>query len=367
MSNDKEKIDEALSTYYKLKNKYENEYYDKIGPIASSLATKKVKKRWFKELPKPKCMNCMRNVGMIFSIKTDAKNVSHLYNAQCGDIEDPCPLDIRIEMPNIERYSTILSSYNLNNLKKDIIKAKNDLLFGYIKQDDAFKIFDELTSKLKEETVTYDFFLDQYITLFDNIETKQSLQKKQVDLGLAIQEFKDMISESKKRNDTQIVNSAVEFYINTIIPLLNEIEHLKYPYNRVELTNGEYQLVQKKNTIEQTFIDYSEAKIIAFVIGTKSKQRKSNKSNKSKTVKVAKADTETETETENKKVKTVKTVKTVKNKTKKNKPILEVISENLGFGKPEQEEEEPEEEEQEPEPEEEEQEPKEEEEEEQEE
>ena len=42
MSNDKEKIDEAIIEYYKLKNKYETDFYDDyVKEIATSNESKK--------------------------------------------------------------------------------------------------------------------------------------------------------------------------------------------------------------------------------------------------------------------------------------------------------------------------------------
>ena len=314
MSNDKTKIDEAVVNYYKLKNNYEMNFYDNyVKDIVTSNESKKGKKRSFQKLPKPKCINCMRNVGTLFSITVNKNLTNRLYKAQCGDISDPCPLDIQIEMPNIEEYSSILSNYNVDNLKKEIIKAKNDLLFGYIKEDNAFKIFDDLSNKLKEETVAYDYFLEQYIELFDSVEQRKNLQTKQVQLGIVIQEYKNMMLESKKQNDTQLVNNAVEFYINTIIPLLNEIQSMKYPFNKVEMFDGKYHLMQKKNTIEQTFVEYDNGKLISFVTGTK------NTKSRSKTVKVLEPSTKNNTKT----------------KTKKNKPLLQLVSQALGLSQAE--------------------------------
>ena len=320
MSSNKEEIDEAIINYYKLKSNYEvNFYEDYVKEIVTSKSSQKEKKRSFQKLPKPQCINCMRNVGTLFSITVDDKSVSRLYKAQCGDISKPCPLNIQIEMPNIEKYSDILSQYNLNTLKKEIIQAKNDLLFGYTKQDQAFKIFDDLSTKLKEETVTYDYFLEQYISLFDSIDAKRNLQTKQTQLGLVIQEYKDMMTEAKKQNDTQIVNNAVEFYINTIVPLLQEIQNIKYPFNKVEIINNEYRLIQKKNTVEQTYIEYEDPKLISFVTGVQNTKSKSTIANA------------TANASEN--------AMSTKSKKKKPKPILELISQTLGLSQNKEEEE----------------------------
>jgi len=321
MTEETDKISDAINNYYKLKYDYENDFYEGyVKKIVMSKNSTKEKKRMFQKLPKPECVNCMRNVGSIFSIKLDVKGISHVYNAQCGDTMDPCPLNIQIETPTIELFSTLFSSYNLNKIKKKIILAKNDLLFGYIKQEQAFNKFDKLASILKEESSTYNYYLENAISLFDNIEVKNNLQKKQVQLGINIQEFKDMMRESKIQNNVQLINNAVEFYIQTIVPLVNEIETIKYPVNKIEIINGEYHLVQKKNKIEDTYFEYNEPKLISFVTGTKNvKKTKANA--KSKTVKVTNIESVIGTEP--------KTKNKPKSKTKKNPVIFEVIPESL--------------------------------------
>ena len=303
MTEEKNKINEAVNNFYNLKNTYESDFYDVyVKQIVTAEISKKEKKRRFQRLPKPKCINCMRNVGTIFSIKQNAKEISRTYTAQCGDISQPCPLNIQIEMPNVELYSEMLSIYNLNKLKKNIILAKNDLLFGYIKEDIAFKLFDELSSMLKEETLAYEYLLEEFISLFDNKEKKMELQKKQTELGISIQNFKDMMSEAKIQNNTQLINNAVDYFIKSMVPLLSEIESLKYPINRVEQVNGEYHLIQKKNTIEDTYFEYEDAKLISFVTGTKNKQTKPKESKpKSKTVKESTATVNTKTKTKKRK------------------------------------------------------------------
>lgn len=300
MTEEKDKVNEAIANYYKLKHSYENEYYEHyLKEIVNMDVSKNEKKRLFQKLPKPKCVNCARNVGTIFSVKETVQEEQHFYRAQCGDVSNPCPLNIQIEVPNIELTAVVLSNYKIDKIKKDIILAKNDLLFGYIKEEEAFRLFDELSTELKNETLSYETFLEYILHFTDDRERKIELQKKQVELGTTIQEFKDMMKDAKIQNNTQIVNNAVNFYVQTIVPLLNEIQSIKYPINRVENIEGVYHLIQKKNTIEGTYISYDTGKVISFVTGTKSTQ-------KSKTVKVKNSS---------------------KNKTKKNMIEFEVIPE----------------------------------------
>jgi hypothetical protein len=306
---DNKNIKEAIEEYYQSKNTYENNYHENyIKPILKQKQlSNKEKKSLFQKLPKPKCINCKRNVSTIFSIKVDNSYTNHVYSAFCGDTVSPCPLNIKIQMPNVKLIGDILldneSSYGSINMSKiKIIKAKNDLLFGYLKENEAFNKFEDLTKELEEETKLYEYFVEKFISEYDNVVEKDKLIKEKIELGLNIQQFKSMIKDYNKSNNPQIVYNAVELYINDIEPKLKKIQDLSFSVNKVEYNENEenYFLIQKKYTIEQLEIKYDIAKIDSFIIGT----------------------TNTTNTTNNK---TLKQTKTKTTKTKKNKPNIVLI------------------------------------------
>lgn len=302
------KIKEAINQFYKLKNDYDEQFYEKyVQKIVVSKQSKREKKAAFAALPKPKCINCKRNVSTIFSIKQDEneKNL-HIYSAQCGDIMNPCPLKIKILMTNTTSFEKLLDDHTsssgiVNSLKIQIIKAKNDLLFGYLQEKEAFQIFENLTSELKEQISTYDFFLEKYIEVYDSQEKRTNLQSQKVDFEMKIQELKNTLAEFNETKNMQLIHSAVDFYINQILPQAKEIRNLTYAYNNVELIDNHYVLLQQKNTLDQLEITRDDSKIESFIVGMK------------------------------KPVKAVKTIKnkelTTKNKTKKIKPVLVLTEE----------------------------------------
>ena len=110
-------INDALNEYYKLKAKYQENYHDKyIKPILRSNDKSKREKRLeYQKLPKAECINCKRNVGSIFSIKKDQTELSRTFSASCGDLTDPCPLNINFD-------------YTFRNeLNKEMLEADNDI------------------------------------------------------------------------------------------------------------------------------------------------------------------------------------------------------------------------------------------------
>jgi hypothetical protein len=324
------KINEAIYNFYKLKKDYETNYYEKyVKPIVESNKSIREKKSQFQKLPKAKCINCRRNVGTIFSIKANEKLTYHKYSATCGDISDPCPLNIQIQMPNVETFDHILqenvsSTGTVENVKKSIIKAKNDLLFGYIQEKNAFELFENLTNQLKKESELFDFYLEKYIMAYDSPERIELLNKKKVELEMNIQELQNMMDEFNKSGNEQYVHNAVESYVNNMIPQLKEIQELTYAYNKVEYIDDTYILVQKKNTLEQLDVTYADAKIESYVIGNVSKTK-----NKNLTLKNTNITNITNI-----------TNKIGNNKTRKQKPVPEFIIEESDLDEDEDEEEE---------------------------
>lgn len=274
MTDNNREINEAINNYYKLKNDYEADFYEKyVKPIVNSKKSTKEKKSIYQKLPKPKCINCKRNVSTLFSIKTADDLKNRTYSAKCGDVAAPCALNINILMPLVQPFDKILSENasstgTINVIKKDIIKIKNDILFGYTNEQSAFDSVEKLTDQLKQELNTYDFYLETYISTIDNPVENNILKTKKVELGLYIQQFKDMINEFNQSNNQSVINSAVEFYINTMMPALKEIQDKTYAYNTIEYVDKQYILLQIKNTLEQLNIEYDTPKIVSYVVGT---------------------------------------------------------------------------------------------------
>lgn len=273
------KINDAINNYYKLKNQYDENFYDKyVKKIVVSNKSKREKKAAFATLPKPKCINCKRNVGSIFSIKNDSENEYHIYTALCGDVLKPCPLNIKILMSNTTLFENVLEPINspsgeINKLKIQIINAKNNLLFGYIPEKQSFSVFETLTTELKNKITTNEFFLNDFVESFDSLEQRQTLQKNKIEFATKVQDFKNRITEFDETKNPQIIHSAVEFYTNDISPQANKIRNLTYAYNNVEYIDNTYVLIQKKNTIEQLEIDRSDPVVESYVVGMKNAQK----------------------------------------------------------------------------------------------
>lgn len=272
---------EAINEFYRLKDKYESGYYEKyVKPIIKSNKSKREKRVEYSKLPKHECINCKRNVGTNWSTYTIIKENMKHFKAKCGDNKDPCPLDIDINYsirdPMDKEIRSGLS--NIEKIKLDIIKEKNNALFF---GKDVVEIFNKLTEELKAETENTGLVIETNILRNDNPE-KDVLLKQAIDeFGKGfILPFKEMIKDFDETNNELKLNQAITFYINEMIPKLQEIQSLKYDVSMVEYdeSNTIYKLIQLPNSLESNEFFYSDSdKVVKFIRGVRKEKKKTRK------------------------------------------------------------------------------------------
>lgn len=273
--------DEAINEFYRLKDKYESTYYEKyVKPIIRSNKSKREKRVEYSKLPKHECINCKRNVGTLWDINIDTKNNIRYFKAKCGDKNDPCPLDIQIDYSVREsKYKEIIIGLaDIEKIKLNIIKEKNNALFF---NKDVADIFNKLTEDLKFETEHTGYMIESNILTNDNPEKAVILKQTIDEFGKGfILPFKQMIKEYNETNNELIVNQAVTFYINEMIPKLKEILSLKYDVSMVEFDESQniYKLIQLPNTLESNeYYIKSDDKVVKFIRGVRKEKNKTRK------------------------------------------------------------------------------------------
>jgi hypothetical protein len=157
--------------------------------------------------------------------------------------------------------------------------------------------------------------IEKNILVNDNPE-KNELLKKSINIfgNEYLLQFKQMVKQYDESGDNQVINEAVKFYVNEMIPRLKEIQELKYEVNYVDYDQEElkYTLYQRKNSLLnlETFFG-DEPKVESFVKGLKASTTTpsiapsiapSNKASKSSTLKVGKISSKSKTKTKKKKL-----------------------------------------------------------------
>ena len=268
---DNESTQYNINEYYKLKTKYETDNNkNKKKLINSQTLSWNEKRAIFKKI-QPKCINCKRAGGTIFSNKYNNQENYRELKAICGVIVDPCKLNITINLGNYERLPDLLkeTEQEIRNLKKQVIEDKNNILFGYISTEAALEKFTELKQNISDYSSYFELYLDDYNKIMDNKETKETLNKDVENMYVFIREIKESIHQFNSNNDTQFVRDAVQIYDTNLTPILKKIMKLKYKQNSVWYNEDDntYHLIQNKYKISDLEIDITTEKVISFVVG----------------------------------------------------------------------------------------------------
>ena len=283
-------VDDVLLEYYNLKNKYEKDYYDKyVKPIVLGNYSKLTKRQKFQELKKPLCINCKQPVGTIFKRKYyeeyNNKTEVIVFTANCGNILNPCDLDIEIHKSLRESYDKLIKKNNeeLNKYQLEIIKLKNKILF-LGKNDVNEKEYIDEFKKYKEGILYYSNIIGEYteenITINDNPEESEKLRNLIISLNqIEIMQFKDYIKKYMDNNDDNMLTNAINMYINEIIPKIKEIRDLKYKTMYINYDEDKNKiLVQSKYSFEgMNFYDKDVDEVVKFIKGSKIEETKKSK------------------------------------------------------------------------------------------
>ena len=244
---------------------------------------------------KPKCINCKRPGGTIFSTNFyPEKYEENKYEGEfrqlkaiCGIITDPCNLNITLNVGSIVSIPSILKTLEkeIVELKNTIIDDKNKLLFGYITTEQALEKFNDIKDLVDHNTSTLQLYIDEYYKIVDNKDISDLLREDIEKSYLLIIEIKECMKNFNLENNNQYVNDAVNIYTYQLKPLLEKIMRLKYKENMVWYNDNDntYNLIQKKYT--HTNLEYnqgSKLEVLTYDVGLRTIKPSQKSSNKKK-------------------------------------------------------------------------------------
>jgi hypothetical protein len=266
---DNDKINDAINEYYKLKMKYEADLSkNKKKIINNTHLSLKEKRREFAQL-KPKCINCKRPGGTIFSTTFDKTTDSRELKAICGIRAQPCNLNITILVGNFELFPVTLDdlSSQIKDEKTKIINNKNRNIFGYITAEQTVPLFEQLKEQVSETTSLYMSYLEEYLDIVDNKQKNNDLKRDQEFFYSFLAEIHNAISLFHSSDNTQYMRDAVDIYVNKLLPLLEKIMKLKYNENKVWYNENDntYHLIQNKYTFKDIEFNVGQEKVVSFV------------------------------------------------------------------------------------------------------
>jgi hypothetical protein len=262
---------DAVNEYYDLKQQYR---VSKEKEMQTFLETNekmswREKRNLFKSL-NYKCVNCKRYVGSIFKINMIEQD-RHLV-AKCGDHSNPCPLNIDINLGTILSYEYALQIDKdvILDYKKDIIKEKNNLMFGYISSKIAIDRFDKLKAEMVSSIELYEDANKQYLNITNNLEKKEKILELQQQVYGIIHSIKIYIKQYESSNNPALINDAVTLYTEELLGKITELNMLNFAYKAVEYDadSNTYTLVKKQYSVEEMEINIgADNKVNSFVTG----------------------------------------------------------------------------------------------------
>ena len=259
---------EDFNKYYKLKSQYEmNWTKQKKKVLTNDDLSKREKREKLKSL-KPNCISCKNPGGTIFSMKYDSEERARFLSAKCGNVSDPCNMNVRISAGRFLSVVDIITEQEseLADLKKKIIADKNSLLFGFATKEAVLERFEDMKYGISSATSLLHEYIREYNDITDDKDNIERLNELALETFVVINSIKECMAKFDNTQNTQFVIDAVSMNVNDLVPKLNEMMSLKYKNSHVffDEDNNTYHLVQEARTIESMVIDVIEPEIVTF-------------------------------------------------------------------------------------------------------
>jgi len=263
---DNKEFIEGLKVYYKLKQNYEERIRnEKLKIIKMENTSWRQKRNLFRKFI-PKCINCNKGGGTLFTTKYVASDNGRRITAVCGNFEAPCSLDIAINLGNIRHVEEILreDEKDIKDLKREIIKDKNDLIFGYIDPKTAADNFEVLKQDLNDTISVYELTLDNYSYTLQKEEHKMEIEELKNDIKNDIKTIKDYFSKNAdnnkakdkaniQANNANTIQYIVELY-KKLIESNKKLRSILYPIMYVDKDDNKFRLEKREyESLEQNY------------------------------------------------------------------------------------------------------------------
>lgn len=270
---DNNEINERLNLYYKLKSNYDSIHSD----INIENKNKKDKSKYTKQ----KCLNCKRPVGSIFKTTFNKETSTKTLNAKCGDTVNPCLFNIEIIINPVYLLDKKIreEQQSLSEIQMNIIKIKNDLLYGYIQEEEAIQKFENYKNDIEEKTIQLDEHITKLLSVTNNEERLRNDKIYKTEVINNVDTFKFDIKEFERtRNKTHIQNANL-FYRDELLPSLKKLRENKYVLNTItrdtkslvedDYLKEKYMLTQQEYTTEmiEDTMGKNRVEIVHFVLG----------------------------------------------------------------------------------------------------
>lgn len=250
-----QEVADAMSQYYKLKGKYDRNVNKARAKIVRDPSLSKAEKRKRLQALVPKCINCNKPGGTVFTRTSDS------LKAICGAQADKCGLNIDILrgfMVNLVDEAAE-SSKDAFRLKMEIVRVKLDYLFGYISEEEAMYRFDQLSPKYNDAAALETSLRKEEFDIMNNTINLDKIKANRRALYGLKKDLRSLAEQFKASGNERFIDDMVEKYIEDIQPLTDQTRDLKYSYAAIECLNpmdtqpcedGHFRLVEDVYTLQ---------------------------------------------------------------------------------------------------------------------
>lgn len=261
MSEDKyEDFNKVLKRYYIIKNQYAKSIIKKKEKIMKAKISKKEKIARIKQI-KNKCINCKRDVDMVFLERNRKMMV------KCGDIENPCKLNIDLDkgvLVSVDKEIQRIKQLVDNNIS-EIIRTKLDLLFNYIDEEKAVNDFDIKKKNFNENSKLLNTYRNLYNDIKDDEKKNDEVKKNMIELNAIKDEINILKKNFQSDGRNENIVAIIELYKNRFLPLIESVRKNKFTYQNVfyKKSDNKYLIEQEKYTEKDIQIYIEEPKILS--------------------------------------------------------------------------------------------------------
>jgi len=270
----------ATDNFYKLKNEYEIQKQNVLKKVKKMYLSKRIDLKGFKKYTrgiKFPCVNCKRNVNSLFMVK------DYGLKAKCGDLEDPCRLNILINRSIYLPYDKIYNGdgiieglhSQIDKIKASIIDVKTKYILKIIPDIEVISLFDQYNETLQELLEDNALRKDIYLDLLNNEINTDKIQDKTNSKNVLIQDIKAKISEYKlsEYKDKDKIIEVIDIYLTSLIPTIDELNNLQYRVREMESMFLNKCVINYYDTA-QTYFDAEKQSIMANDYGVRQVKRR---------------------------------------------------------------------------------------------
>ena len=214
---------DALNEYFKMKASYEKDLNKAKRTVYEKAPTQKMGRNSVKAVKIP-CVKCKRPVGTQFLMKNNK------YVAICGDVRNPCNLDIQIYNGMFSLYETVMQDYKteLELSKQKIICDKLDVLFSYISEEQSIVEFKKDLDEYNINNGAYNEFVSAHNEIYNNPVKDDFVTKKNEVIFKLTESVRALLAEYKESNNHELLSQAVRVQAEQITAEARNLRMLKY-------------------------------------------------------------------------------------------------------------------------------------------